>query len=379
MPDREIRLTILPSARKVVVKVGTNAICDEAGRLDRATVKNLARQIAELMQQGRTVTLVASGAIGAGIGELDLPARPKRMPELQAVAAVGQGELMRAFHDAFARHNVHVAQVLVTREDFEHRTRYLNIRNTLLTLGHFRALPIINENDAVATDEIRFGDNDVIAAHVANLVSADACVFLSSVDGVMDGGKALDVIENLDGGAMGLVTATRSRLGSGGMGSKMTAANTVTRAGGVAIIANARTPNVLSKIFAGERVGTLFLPARRKLSSRRRWIGQAAKPAGKILIDAGAVRALAEQGKSLLASGVLAVDGRFAKGATVSILDQAGAEIARGLSNYSSDQLDRIKGLRTDRIAHVLGSKPCDEVIHRNNMTVKAGMPRDSN
>jgi glutamate 5-kinase len=353
------------------VKVGTNAICDEAGRLDRVTVRNLARQIGELMRQGRSVTLVASGAIGAGIGELDLPARPRRMPELQAVAAVGQSELMRAFHDALARHGVHVAQVLVTREDFEHRTRYLNIRNTLLTLGQFHALPIINENDAVATDEIRFGDNDIIAAHVANLVSADACVFLSTVDGVMDAGKALDVIENVDGGAMGLVTASRSRLGSGGMGSKMTAAGMVTRAGEVAVIANARTPNVLTRIFAGERVGTLFVPARRKLSSRRRWIGQAARPGGRVLIDAGAVRALAEQGKSLLASGVLAVDGKFAKGATVAILDRSGAEIARGLSNYSSDQIDRIKGLRTDRIAQILGDKPCDEVIHRNNMTLR--------
>jgi len=371
MPDRTVREKVLARAKRIVVKVGTNAICDDAGRLDRAQVRSLARQIAELMAAGRAVTLVASGAIGAGMGELDMTARPRTMPELQAVAAVGQGELMRAFHDAFARRGVRVAQVLLTREDFEHRARYLNIRNTLHALGGLGALAIINENDAVAVDEIRFGDNDIIAAHVANLVAADACVFLTTVDGVLDGGKVLDVIENADAEARSLVTAQRSRLGSGGMGSKMAAAGMVTGAGEVAVIANARAPRVLPRLLAGERIGTLFVPAGRRLSSRRRWIGQASRPAGRLLVDAGAAAALTQRGKSLLASGVLAVEGRFARGATVSILEAGGREIARGLTNYASDQLERIKGLRSDRIAQVLGDKPYDEVVHRNNMTIR--------
>jgi len=370
MPDRPIRQTLAHSARKIVVKVGTNAICDEAGRLNRRAAGRLARQIAALMHSGLSVTLVASGAIGAGIGELDLPGRPKTLPMLQAVAAVGQGQLMRTFHDLFARRGLRVAQVLLTRDDFEDRTRYLNIRNTLAALAECGALAIINENDTVAVDEIAFGDNDILAALVAAMLGADLTVFLTTVDGVIKDGKVLDVIEQVDEKAMGLAGPGHSPLGTGGMASKLSAAGLITRAGEAAVIANARTPRVLLRLLAGERIGTVFVPSQRKLSSRRRWIGQAARPAGRIVIDQGAARALSQRGKSLLPSGIVAVSGRFRRGDTVVVVDQTGREIARGLANYAAEQVDRIKGLRSSQIARQLGNKTYDEVIHRNNMTL---------
>lgn len=370
MPSTELRQQRIAKARRIVVKVGTNALTGEDGRLDVRVVSALAGQVANAMDRGVSVTLVASGAIGAGLAELDLPARPRQLAMLQATAAVGQGQLMRTFHDAFAPHGRKVAQVLLTREDFEHRTRYLNIRNTLSALRDCGAVAILNENDAVAVEEIRYGDNDIISAMVANMVRADLLVLLSVVDGVLKDGQVVDVIEQVDERTLSLAHGARSKLGSGGMGSKMTAAGLVTGAGEIAVIANGKTDNVLTRLLAGEAIGTVFVPARRKLSSRRRWIGQAARPGGKILVDAGAAKALLAGGKSLLPSGVVAVDGRFKKGATVSVLDATGREIARGLANYSAEQIDKIKGLKSAQIAKVLGAKPHDEVIHRNNMTL---------
>jgi len=371
MPDRSIRQQVLSQARRILVKVGTHGICSTGGGLDRGTIRGLARQIAALRKDGRSVTLVVSGAIGAGMAELHLAERPRNMPQLQATAAIGQCELMETFRAMFAHLGVAVGQVLLTRDDFEDRTRYLNIRNTLGALDELGALAIINENDAVAVDEIRYGDNDIIAAHVANMVGADVLIFLTSVDGVMDGRSVIDVVRDVDDETMELATRERTLLGSGGMASKIAAAGMVTRAGEIAVVANARTPKVLTRILEGKRLGTLFVPAPRKLSSRRRWIGQASRPAGKLLVDEGAALALTDQGKSLLPTGVTAVEGKFAKGATVAILDPSRKEIARGLTNYDADQLQRIKGLRTHQIAQVLGDKPYDEVVHRNNMTMK--------
>ncbi len=368
MPSTAVRENVVAKARRIVVKVGTGAICDGNGRPDRSAITKLARQIAVARKRGVEVTLVASGAIGAGLGELGLLARPKTMPQLQACAAVGQGQLMRTFHDVFAHHGLRVAQVLLTRDDFEDRTRYLNIRNTLAALAEYGALPVVNENDTVAVDEIRFGENDILAARVTNMLAADLLVFLTTVDGVIKDGRTLDVIERVDDEALALASPHRSRLGSGGMSSKLAAAALVTRAGEAVVIANARTPKVLTRLLAGEKVGTVFMPARRKMSSRRRWIGQASRPAGKLVVDDGAVKALAKRGKSLLPSGVVAVDGKFAKGATIVVFDAAGNEVARGLTNYSAEQIDRIKGLRTSQIAAALGDKPYDEIIHRNNM-----------
>ena len=370
MSSREIRQEIIARATRIVVKVGTSGICDDGGRPDRRVISRLAGQIAAAMKSGTSVVLVASGAIGAGMGELGLTKRPKTMPMLQACAAIGQGQLMRAFHDAFARRGLRVAQVLLTGDDFEDRTRYLNIRNTLASLAECGAVPIINENDTVAIDEIRFGDNDIIAAHLTNMLAADVLVLLTGADGVLTGGKVVDVIDKVDERAVSLAWSGKTPLGSGGMSSKIEAAGLVTRAGEAAVIANARRPKVLTDLLAGKRVGTVFAPARRRMSSRRRWIGQAARPAGKIVVDAGAARAVTQRGKSLLPSGVVAVAGKFAKGATVAVIGPQGKELARGLANYSAEQIDLIKGRKTSQIAAALGDKPYDEVIHRNNMTL---------
>lgn len=370
MPGMHVRENILKDAERIVVKVGTSAMTDETGRLDEHVIRDLSAQIAELRGQGRQITLVASGAVGAGMGELDLPARPKTLPMLQAVAAVGQSQLMRTFHDILATHGIRVAQVLLTREDFEDRRRYLNIRNTLTTLLDADVLPILNENDAVGTEELSFGDNDIIAAHMTNLLAADVLVLLTTTEGVLAEGKLLDVIEQVDEDTLTLALADKSRLGSGGMATKLTAAGYVTRAGEAAVIANARAESVLTRLVAGETVGTVFVPAEQKLSSRRRWIGQAARPRGTLAVDAGAAAALVDRGKSLLPSGIVRVEGTFTQGDTVAIIDPQGREIARGLTNYASDDLASIIGKRSDEIAGVLGDKPYDEAIHRDNLTV---------
>jgi glutamate 5-kinase len=373
MPGTVVRQDVIRSARRVVVKVGTNSICDDDGRLRRRAITALARQVAALRDEGRAVTLVVSGAIGAGMGELGLSRRPKTMPRLQAAAAVGQGQLMRTFHDVFAKHDMRVGQVLVTRSDFEDRTRYLNIRNTLRSLEEFRAVAIVNENDTVAVDEIRFGENDVLAAMLTNMLGADLLVLLTNVPGVLRGGEVLDVIEAVDDDVRALVTSSRSKHGSGGMASKLTAAAMVTEAGEAAIIAAADEPNVLTKIMAGKPIGTVFVPAAERMSSRRRWIGQVARAAGRIAVDDGAAAALRSRGKSLLPSGIVGVTGSFGKGDTVIVEDAAGGEIARGLTNYTAAQVEQIRGLRSSQIAKTLGDKPYDEVIHRDNMTLTAG------
>ncbi len=372
MPSSEVRQTAVKQARRIVVKVGTNALTDAAGRLDVDYVTDLSGQIAGIIAAGREVTLVSSGAVGAGMAEMNLAERPKALPMLQAAAAVGQGQLMRIFHDCFAGSGLKVAQILITRADFEDRTRYLNVRNTIAALQDLRVVPIINENDTVAVEELeaRYGDNDIVAALVTNMLRADLLVMLTVVDGVMDGGKVLDVIEDIEADSRKLPTGVRSPLGTGGMGSKLQAAGMVASAGEVAVIANARTPDVLARLLAGEALGTVCMPAERKLSARRRWIGHAARAVGKLFVDAGAAKALTENGKSLLASGVTDVSGRFAKGANVAIIGPDGRQIARGLTNYSAGQIGKIKGLKSGQIAKALGDKPYDEVVHRNNMTL---------
>jgi glutamate 5-kinase len=366
---------LIRSARRIVVKVGTNALTGRDGRLDEAFVGDLSGQIAQLLADGLEVALVSSGAIGAGVAELDMPGRPKTLPMLQATAAIGQGQLMRAFHDCFGRFDLKVAQILLTRDDFHHRTRYLNIRNTIAALAECRVLPVINENDTVSVDEIRFGDNDLIAALVTNMIAAEAMVLLTDVEGFLRGGKPVRLLERIDEAVLDTAGATWSsdRPGAGGVGgmrSKLEAAAMVAGAGSAAVIANARTPNVLRRLLAGEALGTLCLPATRRMSARRRWIGHAARAAGKIFIDAGAAQALTRRGKSLLPSGITSLTGKFDKGANVTIIGPDEKPLARGLSNYSSDQLDKIKGLKSSQIAQVLGDRPYEEVVHRNNMTL---------
>ncbi len=371
MPSTEARQQLVRSAKTIVIKFGTNVLADEKGLIDRRRVRSLAGQIAQLHARGLRVTVVSSGAIGSGVGLLGLPRRPRDLPTLQATASVGQPVLMRLFEEGFCRHGLHAAQMLLTRSDFEHRIRYLNIRNTIAALQKLSAIPIINENDSVSVDEIRFGDNDIIAALTANLIRADLLIIMSVVDGLLDGdGKRIDVVRQVDSEATGMVQATRSALGSGGMASKLQAIRRVTESGDFAVIANGRRPDVLIRLMTGEKVGTLFLPSANKITARKRWIGWTVRPRGTIVVDEGAARAMRKGGKSLLAIGITGLEGTFQQGDIIRIKDAGGLEFARGRSNYSSAEVGRIKGLRTNQIAAILGEKTYDEVIHRDNLVI---------
>jgi glutamate 5-kinase len=372
MASTLIRQTAISGAKLILVKIGTNVVTAANGRLDRRLIARLAGQIAEHHSAGRRFVVVSSGAIGMGMGELGLKERPTEMNELQALAAIGQRHLMTMFAAAFGRHGLHAAQLLLTRDDFDDRRRYLNIRSTIAQLHRLDAIPVINENDPIAVDEIRFGDNDMIAALTANLLRAELTIILSIVDGLLDRrGQVIDLVDRAGPDVGGFVRKEKSSLGSGGMRSKLDAIQKVTDAGEVAMIANGRRPDVLSAILRAERVGTVFLPAARKLTSRDRWIGLTARPAGSVTIDAGAVRALVANHKSLLPGGVTAVRGQFERGDVIAVLAGNGEEVARGIARYSADEVEAIKGCKTSQIADRLGAaKPCDEIIHRDWLVV---------
>lgn len=365
-----IRKDFVRSVRRLVVKVGTAVVSGPDGALDTGRIARLAGQVDGLVTAGYEVILVTSGAIGAGMAELGLAKRPTALPKLQGAASVGQSRLMAAYNESFRKHGHHAAQILLTRDDFDDRARYLNVRNTVNALFGMGAIPVINENDTVSVDEIRFGDNDVLSALVASLLGGDLLVLLSVVDGLLDGdgcvvprvGRITDDIRRLDLG-------TKTALGSGGMSSKLEAAAVVARGGEAAVIANGAEPDVLSRIVAGEEIGTFFAPQGRKTRSRKRWF--AARTArGVIKVDEGARRAVAELGKSLLPSGVLSVSGAFKKGDTVRIAGPDGRTFALGLSNLSSNDLAAVRGMRSQQVRRALGGAAYDEAVHRDNLLV---------
>jgi glutamate 5-kinase len=366
------RSAYLSSVRTAVIKLGTQSLTDKTGRLDAAFLATVAKQVAALRERGVGVTLVSSGAIGAGIAELALPKRPTDLARLQAVAAVGQRRLMDAWADAFEPFKLPVAQLLLTREDIDDRTRFLNVRNTVHAAHELGAVPIINENDTISTDElvkITFGDNDILAAMVSAALRAHLLVLLSVVDGLLDEhGKPVRLVENLDH-ARQLVRAEKSALGKGGMNSKLEAARMVTDAGEVMVVANGRDENVLVRVLDGEDVGTLFAPSPKKRSSRSRWIG-AARPAGSIVVDDGAARAVAKHNRSLLPAGIVRVEGSFAPGDVVAIVAPDGEVIARGLTNYAHGDVEKIRGKKTSDVRSMLGDAAYDEVVHRTNLVV---------
>ncbi|MDY3555485.1 glutamate 5-kinase [Gemmata sp. JC717] len=373
-----VRQGVVAGAGTVVIKVGTNVLADPTGRLDRHRIDSLADQLHRIRAGGRKVVLVTSGAIGAGVGKLGLGKRPADLAHLQACAAVGQSALMQLYQESLSRYGVHTAQILLTASDFENRARYLNARNTIGTLFEYGALPIINENDTVSVAEIKFGDNDHLAAMVTNLLLAPLLVLLTNVDGLYSDdprsnpdAKLLATVPNIDASVTGLAAATKSALGTGGMTSKLKAARLVTVAGEAVIMANGSLDGILDRVFAGEPVGTLFLPHGEGVSSRKRWFGLTVRPKGVFQLDAGARQAVLE-GRSLLPVGVTAVEGEFRKGDVVSICDAAGAEMARGLTNYPSVAVERIRGLQTERIAAVLGTVPYPELVHRDNLVLTA-------
>jgi glutamate 5-kinase len=372
-----VRQEVIALAHTVVVKVGTNVLTGADGVLDPGRVQALADQIERFRQGGRKVALVSSGAIGAGMGRLALGRRPTDLRQLQACAAVGQSYLMRAYEECLARHGTHTAQILLTAGDFDNRTRYLNTRNTILTLFEWGCLPIINENDTVSVAEIRFGDNDHLAAMVTNLLQAPVLILLSVVDGLYSSDPKTDpdarlvpIVPTIDAAVLEAAGSSRSALGSGGMRSKLRAARLATAAGESVIMANGARPGVLDAILNGEPVGTLFLPHGTSVPAWKRWLGYTAQPRGRLVTDAGARQAVQHQNRSLLPIGVLRVTGTFSKGAVVALCDAEGVEFGRGLTNYSSADAARICGLRTEQIADVLGTVPYEEVVHRDNLIV---------
>ena len=371
-----VRDEVVFSARTWVVKVGTSVLTGANGALDPTRIEHLAEQISAVTATGRRVALVSSGAVGAGIGQLGLTKRPDNLRQLQAAAAIGQAYLIRAYDEGFRRHGRHAAQLLLTHEDFDNRLRYLNMRNTLTALFEYDAVPVINENDTISVDEIKFGDNDKLAAMVANLLQAPLLVILSVVDGLYQAdpgssglGEVVPLVRAVDD-VLNLAGDSRSSGGTGGMRSKLEAAGLVTRAGGSVIIASGKQSNPLTRILNGEPVGTVFLARGQTIAARKRWIGSTARPRGHLVVDAGARLALERGDKSLLAIGVIAVVGDFEKGDVVGVRDPDGCEFARGLSNYPASDARQIQGLRTDQARQAIGSAAYDEVIHRDNLVL---------
>ena len=372
----ERRREILDRVKTLVVKVGTNVLSTDDDRLDADRIASLAEQLHRICQSGRKLVLVSSGAIGAGMGLLGLKERPKDLSHLQAAAATGQAHLIHIYDKAFRPYGYHAAQLLLTANDFKGRGRYLNVRNTLRTLAEFSVIPIINENDSVSTAEIKLGDNDRLAAMVAGLIQADLLIILSVVDGLLTGdptnpaSERIPLVEKFDDNLLNLVGASKSSRGTGGMGTKLEAVRTATAVGVNVMIANGKRPNVLEELLSGADIGTMFLGEGDGVSAWKRWIGYTLPPKGRLVLDAGARRAVEQQGKSLLAIGVVRVEGHFVKGEVVSLVDHTGEEFARGLTNYDSSAANSIVGKRTEEITRELGSIPYDEVIHRDNLVV---------
>lgn len=377
--------TSLSAVRRVVVKIGSNVLVDAQVGVNESVVDAIAAQCVALREAGREVVIVSSGAVACGRTVLAREGKPAprsgtaSIPYKQAAAAVGQPLLMQLWERSFSSRGVHTAQVLLTYDDVKNRLRFLNSRNTLHMLLELGIVPVINENDTVLVDEIKFGDNDQLSALVANVADADALVLLSDVDGLFDddpktnpNARRIPVVENVDADTLAVVSESKSAFGTGGMGSKLTSARTAARFGIPAVLANGRRPDVLTDIFAGESVGTLFLPADASLSSRKHWIATL-HPLGKVVLDAGAVRALAEAGKSLLPSGVVRVEGAFDAGDPVACVDEAGNEIARGLTAYAAVEIEKIRGAKTSEIEARLGFKSFDEVIHRDDLVLMNG------
>jgi glutamate 5-kinase len=352
----------LDNAKRIVVKLGTAVLTDERKQPDPAQMGQLVAQMAGLQKAGKEIVIVTSGAVGAGMGVLKYDKRPESVAEQQACAAVGQSRLMAAYEKLFAEYSLHVAQVLVTHADLQHEERHRNARNTLLTLLRRGVIPIINENDAVSTTELKFGDNDKLSALVTALLPAELLVILTSVDGVMENfGKAnarrIPVVESIDERIEALAGGTSSATAVGGMKSKIQAAKIVMRSGIPLVIAPGRSQTVLGDIVRGADIGTLFLPKPAKLRGRKRWIAFFHHPRGSVFVDAGARRALMENGKSLLPPGVTRCEGEFEAGEIVSICDQQGAEFARGIAAYSSGEICARKVAR-------------GEIVHRDDLVI---------
>lgn len=373
-----LRQEIAAAATTIVVKVGTRVLTRTNGTLNEERIAQLAEELSAITASDRRVVLVSSGAVGAGMSQLGLQSRPSGLARLQAVAAIGQTSLIEMYDRIFRLHGRRAAQVLLTAEDLDDRPRYLNVRNTLLSLLEYNTIPVINENDTVSVDELMatFGDNDRLAALVTNLLRAPLLIILSDVNGLYDGDPAdpasplIETVPVIDESILAKARGHRGGVSKGGMLSKLKAAQIVTSAGENLVIANGKQPGVLGKIMAGEAMGTLFLAQGKSVSPWKRWLRFSTQPRGRILLDDGACKAISAGGRSLLAIGIAKSQGDFSKGDVVSLCGLEGDEFARGLTNYDAPDIERIKGLQSNRIAQILGHCPYEEVIHRDNLAV---------
>jgi len=368
----------LITARRVVVKLGSNVITAK-NSLNLEVIESISQQICTLMDKGIEVILVSSGAMAAGLRKMEMERRPEEIPKRQAISAIGQSGVMNAYEKSFTRCDKKVAQILLTAEDLNNRKRYLNARNTLNTLIDWQVVPIINENDTIMVEEIKLGDNDNLAAMITLLMDADFLFILTDIDGLYDKdprlypeAELIPRVTNFKKEIEEFASEIPGTLGTGGMLSKIQAARKVTSAGIPMIVARGDISNILLHLFAGENQGTYFVPKKEKMASRKCWIAHTLAPKGSIVIDDGAVQAVRQNGKSLLPIGVISVQGNFEEGAAVSFKTSADQIIGVGLVNYRSFDIDLIKGLKTYQIEACLGSRHYDEIIHRDNLVLKA-------
>lgn len=371
-----MRNALLSHVKRVVVKIGSGVISTDDG-LDQPMLASIASDLCDLRQQGLEVIVVCSGAVAAGKGQLGIIGRPQTIPQKQAAAAIGQTRIIRAYKETFLTRGHKVAQVLLTRDDLSNRRRYLNARNTLTTLLEYSVTPIINENDTVVVEEIRFGDNDNLSALVTSLIEGDLLIILSDVDGFYDcdpsenpEARLIPLVERITPKVEALAGEARGTLGTGGMSTKVKAAKRVGLAGVGTLIVNGRTPGILQRVVAGEEVGSYFLPAQSKLTAKKRWIAFSKKPRGKLLVDEGAYRAVVKQGKSLLPAGICGIEGSFERGDAVRICDRQGSEFAKGVISYSQAELLKIVGKQCSEIEAALGYKYRDEIVCRDDLVL---------
>jgi len=376
--NNEASREALKKAKRIVIKVGTSTITYANGKRNFSQIDRLAREISDLQNQGKEMILVTSGAVAVGVDRMGLPGKPKTIPGKQAAAAVGQGVLMHTYEKFFADYGQIVAQVLITKTEAIDRHRYTNTRNTFMELMRQRVIPIVNENDVVALDELKIGDNDNMSALVAGIVDADLVTILSDVDGLYTANpqthpdavivpEVAEITPEIEASAGGVGSAR----GTGGMATKIQAAKAATSSGIHLVIASGTEKNAITRVLQGEELGTLFVSRENRLQFRKRWLAFGAKIAGSIVVDDGCAKAIRKAGGcSILPAGVFAVQGEFLPGSTVSVIDKDAHELARGLVHYSSAELEQIKGCNSGEIANILGHKNFDEVIHRDDLVI---------
>jgi glutamate 5-kinase len=372
-----MRREALKSIKRIVIKIGSRVLTDDDGALDMAVIGRICSDIAVLRKRGQQVVVVSSGAIAAGRSELGLTEKPKTIPQKQAAAAIGQTRLMRAYGEALAPHGFKAAQVLLTSEDLNSRQRFLNARATINTLLGFGIIPVINENDTVVVDEIKFGDNDNLSALVTNVAESDLLLILTDVEGLYSADPGMDsaatlipLVRSVTREVERIAGGSGSGVGTGGMATKVAAARKAGKNGVPTILIAGKRPGVVVEALAGKEVGTLFLPSGEGFNRRKHWLAYTLRPVGRVIVDDGARNVLQKKGTSLLPSGITGVEGRFERGACVRVCGADGIEFARGLSDYSSSEISRLAGHNSSEIEQILGYRYADVVIHRDNLVL---------